>query len=245
MTVRFDNNIVAGALSGPALQLFNSAPGTYAGTDNAYFASGSTPKLLLGGRTYSAATLPNERGSLAVDPVFVNRSGPTPDLHLAASSSLRDRGTATPSTGALEAGCLATIDAYCGTAPEPGAFELDATVVPPSTPPTTPPPTTTPAPPSRKKPPTKPRTAPSTTVGARPARPSHLKVSRRGRAVSAHWRAPGSRIFRVYVDGRLRRVTHAPRVAHLHLRRGRHRISVVAVAGRLQSSRVTATVRLR
>jgi hypothetical protein len=63
--------------------------------------------------------------------------------------------------------------------------------------------------------------------------------------VSARWRAEGARVFRVYVDGRLRRVTHAPRIAHLHLHRGRHRISVVAVAGGLQSSRVTATVRLR
>jgi hypothetical protein len=244
--VHFDNNIVAGALSGPALQLFNSSPGTYTGTDNAYFTSGGAPKLLLAGRTYGAATLPNERGSLVQDPAFVDGAAATPDLHLASASALRDRGTASPSTGALQSGCAASIDAYCGTAPEPGAFELDATVPPPATPPTTPPPTTTsPPPPGKKKPPTRPRTAPTTTTAQRPARPSHLTLRHRGRSVSARWRAEGARVFRVYVDGRLRRVTHAPRIAHLHLHRGRHRISVVAVAGGLQSSRVTATVRLR
>jgi len=113
--------------SGPALQLFNSSPGTYTGTDNAYFTSGGAPKLLLAGRTYGAATLPNERGSLVQDPAFVDGAAATPDLHLASASALRDRGTASPSTGALQSGCAASIDAYCGTAPEPGAFELDAT----------------------------------------------------------------------------------------------------------------------
>src|SRR5262249_32068335 len=72
--VHFDNNIVAGALSGPALQLFNSSPGTYSGTDNAYFATGGTPRLLLAGRTYAASTLPNEHGSLVQDPAFVDRA---------------------------------------------------------------------------------------------------------------------------------------------------------------------------
>ena len=225
MDVRFDNNIVAGTLDGPALQLFNSRPGTYAGTGNAYFDTSGTSQLLVAGRNYSATALPGEHGSVIADPSFTNATLAAADLSLRSTSALRDRGTATPVTGALQGGCAAIVDAFCGAAPEPGAFELDGAV-----PPTSPPPATGPTPTAPKQ-------------QDKPPRPSHLKVERGARRLSAHWRSNGARSFRVYVDGRLRRTTSTPRLSSVKLVAGRHKISIAAVVGGVESTRTSTVVK--
>lgn len=122
----FENNWVAGSYSAVSSHLVvtTDAPSFgFVERGNAYQLDGG-PQFWWNGAAFTYAgfvgTSQVDGGSCVGTPAF---AGPG-DYRLTLGSSCLDRGVIDPATGALSPGCDGGVRTYCGSAPEPGAFEL-------------------------------------------------------------------------------------------------------------------------
>lgn len=118
----FQNNVIAGAHTGQMLTATPPWSGGFIESGNAYETDGSAQfawSTTTGSYAAFVTTSGTAGGSTEAAPGQVDATG-----RLKATSSFRDRGVTVTGYGALEPGCDGGLMNYCGSAPEPGAFEL-------------------------------------------------------------------------------------------------------------------------
>lgn len=119
----FENNIIAGNAAGLFLNVQSGWDAGFVERGNAYQSdAGDQFSWDSGDYAYAAFVVASGvlGGSFQGAASFLSVT----DFHLDAGSAYRSRGVANPASGSLAPGCDAGFDVYCGTAPEPGAYEL-------------------------------------------------------------------------------------------------------------------------